>query len=91
MYKRQADPWSVWVFVLFAVGNLIGTLVFAIGLLRSRAVPRWAALGIAMWPPMHVVGLVFFGNEVAQVIGAALQALGFAGCAMVLLHRRPPA
>ena len=33
----QADVWGVWVFLLFVVGNLIGTLLFAIGLLRSRA------------------------------------------------------
>ena len=84
----QADAWSTWVFLLFIAGNLIGTLVFAIGLLRSRAVPVWAALGIMLWPPLHVIGLVFFGNEVPQVIGAVLQALGFAGCAVVLLRRR---
>ena len=40
------------------------------------------------WPPLHVVGLAFFGNEVPQVIGAVLQAIGFAGCAVVLLRRR---
>ena len=44
-----------------------------------------------MWPVLHVVGLVFFGNEVPQVIGAVLQAIGFAGCAAVLLRRRLPA
>ena len=84
----QADAWSTWVFLLFVAGNLIGTLVFAIGLLLSRAVPVWAALGILLWPPLHVIGLALFGNEVPQVIGAVLQALGFAGCAAVLLRRR---
>ena len=87
----QSDTWSTWVFLLFIAGNLIGTLVFAIGLLRSRAVPPWAALGILLWPPLHVIGLAVFGNEVPQVIGAVLQALGFAGCAAVLLRRRGPA
>ena len=81
---------GVWVFLLFVVGNLIGTLLFAIGMLRSRAVPVWAALAIMSWPPLHVIGLAFFGNEVPQVIGAVLQALGFAGCALVLLRRRDP-
>jgi hypothetical protein len=84
----QSDSWSTWVFLLFIAGNLIGTLVFAIGLLRSRAVPVWAAVGILLWPPLHVIGLAVFGNEVPQVIGAVLQALGFAGCAAVLLRRR---
>jgi hypothetical protein len=83
----QADPWPLWVFGLFVLGNLVGTLVLAIGLLRSRAVPLWAAIGIGLWPPLHVIGLVFFGNEVPQVIGAVLQALGFGGCSVVLATR----
>lgn len=82
----QADPWPLWVFLLFVLGNLVGTLVLAIGLLLSRSVPAWAAVGIGLWPPLHVIGLVFFGNEVPQVIGAVLQAVGFAGCA-ITLHR----
>jgi hypothetical protein len=84
----QSEVWSTWVFAVFVLGNLVGTAVLAAGLLRSRAVPVWAALGILAWPPMHVIGLVFFGNEVPQVIGAVLQAAGFAGCAAVLLRRR---
>jgi hypothetical protein len=84
----QGDVWGVWVFLLFVVGNLIGTILFAVGLLRSRRVPAWAALAIMSWPPLHVIGLAFFGNEVPQVIGAVLQAIGFAGCAVVLLRSR---
>jgi hypothetical protein len=87
----QADPFASWIFPLFIVGNLLGTALFAMGLLVTKAVPTWAALGILMWPVLHVVGLVFFGNEVPQVIGALLQAIGFAGCAAVLLRRREPA
>lgn len=83
----QAD--TGWVFLIFVVGNLGGTAVLASGLLASRAVPVWAALGILAWPPLHIIGLIFFGNEVPQVIGAVLQALGFAGCAVALLRRRP--
>jgi hypothetical protein len=86
----ESDPWTSWVFFLFVVGNLLGTALFAIGLLHSKAVPVWAAIGIMTWPVLHVVGLVFFGNEVPQVIGALLQAIGFAGCAAVLLRRSIP-
>jgi hypothetical protein len=35
-----------------------------------------------------VIGLIFFGNEIPQVIGAVVQAVGFAGCAAVLLRSR---
>jgi len=87
----QADPWPLWVFLLFVLGNLVGTTVLAIGLLLGRSVPRWAAIGIGLWPPLHVIGLVFFGNEIPQVIGAVLQAVGFAGCAITLARRAPVA
>ena len=80
----QADLSTLWVFLLFVLGNLIGTSILAVGLLRSRRVPRLAAIGILCWPPLHLIGLIFFGNEVPQVLGAVLQALGFAVCALTL-------
>jgi hypothetical protein len=82
----QSDLSTAWVFPIFIVGNLLGTLLFAIGLLRSRAVPIWAAILIMLWPPLHISGL-FLGGEVLEVIGAVLQAIGFAGVAAVVLHR----
>ncbi len=84
----EAEPWTSWLFLVFVAGNLLGTVLLAVGLLRSQVVPVWAALGILAWPPCHVIGLVFFGNEVPQVIGAVLQAVGFAGCAAVLWRAR---
>jgi hypothetical protein len=78
---------TTWVFLLFILGNLVGTLLFAIGLLRSRAVPTWAAVAIMTWPPLHVTGLVV-GNELFEVAGAVLQALGFAAIAVVVLRGR---
>ena len=69
------------------MGNLLGTLLLAIGLLRSRAVPGWAALSIMVWPPLHVIGLVV-GNELWEVTGAVLQALGLGATAIVLLRQR---
>jgi len=82
----QADLSTVWVFPIFIVGNLLGTVLFAIGLLRSRMVPVWAAILIMVWPPLHVAGL-FLGGEVLEVLGAVLQAIGFAGVAAAVLRR----
>lgn len=84
--RAASDPWSVWLFVLFVAGNLLGTLVTAAGLWRARVVPVAAPLLIACWPVLHVIGLVFFGNEVPQVVGAVLQAVGFAICARALVR-----
>lgn len=81
----QGDPWTAWVFPIFVIGNLLGTLLFATGLLRSRSVPLWAPILIMLWPPLHVVGLII-GGEVLEVIGAVLQAIGFAGIAAAVLH-----
>jgi hypothetical protein len=82
----QSDTATGWVFPIFIVGNLLGTLLFAIGLLRSHTVPIWAAILIMLWPPLHVAGL-FLGGEVLEVIGAMLQAMGFAGLAAAVLRR----
>lgn len=82
----QSDPFTAWVFPIFILGNMLGTLLFAIGLLRSRTVPIWSAILIMLWPPLHVTGLII-GGEVLEVIGAVLQAIGFAGVAAVALRR----
>ena len=42
------------------------------------------------WPPLHVIGLVV-GNEWFEVIGAVLQAVGFAAIAVAVLRGRPTA
>ena len=81
----QSDPWTAWVFPIFIVGNLLGTLLFAIGLLRSRTVPVWPPILIMLWPPLHVSGLII-GGEVLEVLGAVLQAIGFAGIAAAVLR-----
>jgi hypothetical protein len=82
----QSDPFTAWVFPIFILGNMLGTLLFAIGLLRSRTVPIWSAILIMLWPPLHITGLII-GGEVLEVIGAVLQAIGFAGVAAVALRR----
>ena len=82
----QSQLFAAWVFWLFVIGNLVGTLVFAIGLLRNRTeVGAWPAIMIMCWPPLHVTGLVV-GNELFEITGAVLQAVGFAGLAAIMLR-----
>ncbi|HEY7137551.1 MAG TPA: hypothetical protein VIB48_21035, partial [Acidimicrobiia bacterium] len=81
----QSQLFAAWVFLLFVVGNLIGTLIFAIGLLRNRVAGIWPAILIMCWPPLHVVGLVV-GNELFEVAGAVLQAIGFGVLAVSMLR-----
>src|SRR6187200_537860 len=82
----QSGAATGWVFPIFIVGNLLGTLLFAIGLLRSHTVPIWATILMMLWPPLHIAGL-FLGGEILEVIGAVLQAIGFAGVAAAVLRR----
>jgi hypothetical protein len=84
----QNDPSTTWVFLLFVVGNLIGTLLLGLALLRSHAVPAWAAVFVMLWPPLHVTGLVV-GSEWFEVTGAVLQGIGLAACGVRMLSDRP--
>ena len=72
-------------FLLFVVGDLVGTLLVGVALLRNRTVPTWAAVGVLLWPPLHVVGLVV-GSEWFEVVGASLQAVGMVAAGVTLLR-----
>ncbi|MFU8853722.1 hypothetical protein ACNAW0_22455 [Micromonospora sp. SL1-18] len=77
--SEAAIPWLL----LFVVGNILGTLLLGIALLRARTVPSWAAAAICGWPVLHVAGLIA-GTEWFEVAGATLQAVGFAVLALRL-------
>jgi hypothetical protein len=86
---RQEDAAGTWVFLLFILGNIVGTVLLGLALWRSRSIARWAAVAIMVWPPMHIAGLAA-GVEWFEVAGAALQGLGFAAVAIRLLQRSNP-
>ncbi|MFD2764450.1 hypothetical protein [Micromonospora eburnea] len=69
--------------LLFVVGNILGTLLLGIAMLRARTAPAWAAVAICCWPVLHVTGLIA-GTEWFEVAGATLQAVGFAALALRL-------
>ncbi|HET8559069.1 MAG TPA: hypothetical protein VFL69_00975 [Marmoricola sp.] len=82
----QSYASGVWVFLVFVFGNLVGTLLFGIAMLRSRSVvPAWAGLAVICWPVLHVTGMVI-GSEWWEVTGGVLQALGFAALAAAVLR-----
>ena len=83
----QAAQASTAMFLPFVLGNLVGTLLVGVALLRSRTVPAWVAAGILLWPPLHMTGLVV-GSEWFEVTGALLQGVGTAATGMTLLAPR---
>jgi hypothetical protein len=76
------EPMTIWVYIVFAAGNIVGTFLMGLALLRSRAVARWAAYSVMGWSVLHVVGLPWF-----EVLGAVLQGIGMAAAAVVLLRQ----
>lgn len=86
---RQEDAAGTWVFLLFVLGNIVGTFLLGLALWRSRSIARWAATAVMVWPPMHIVGLTA-GVEWIEVAGTAVQGLGFAAVGARLLRRAIP-
>ncbi|WP_426563320.1 hypothetical protein ACPPVT_19830 [Angustibacter sp. McL0619] len=67
------QPFFIAVALTFVLGNIVGTFLLGLALVRSRAVPRWAGLAVIAWPVLHILG-----GSWGEVLGAALQAVGFA-------------
>jgi hypothetical protein len=76
------EPMTIWVYITFALGNIVGTFLMGLALLRSHVVPKWAAYAVMGWSVLHVVGLPWF-----EVVGALLQGIGMAAAAMLLLRQ----
>jgi hypothetical protein len=64
----------------FVVGNIGGTFLLGVALLRSRVVTRWAAYAVLAWPVLHILG-----GPWGEVVGAALQTAGLAVVGYALL------
>jgi hypothetical protein len=78
------EPLNLWVYLLFVLGNFVGTFLLGLALVRSRGVPRFAGFGLMAWPVFHLLGLPGF-----EAVGAVLQGVGFAIVALVLLRQQP--
>lgn len=74
-----------WPFILFVAGNILGTLLLAVAMFRSKAVHWWAAAAVAGWPVSHIIGLSV-GSEWFEFGGGLLQVVGFAAMAMAVLR-----
>ncbi|AXH96363.1 hypothetical protein [Ornithinimicrobium avium] len=90
-----ASAWSIPFFVLFVIGNLLGTLLLGLtAFLAARSqetgVPWWAGALIACWTVGHVINIVVT-NEWFAVAGGALEIVGLlyvAAAALRLSNRQ---
>lgn len=77
------DPLGVgWVGPAFVLGNIVGTFLLGLALLRANTTGRWAGYGLIAWSVLHVLAF----SPWVEVVGASAQALGLAVAAAALLR-----
>lgn len=82
------DPFgAAWVGPLFVLGNVVGTFLLGLALVRARTAGRLAGYGLMAWSVLHVLSFSPF----VEVVGAVAQALGLALAAVALLRAKGPA
>jgi Ca2+/Na+ antiporter len=83
-FGLELGPVSNLTGTLFVFGHLIGTTILGLALWRSRAVPSWAALLLAVSQPIHLAS-VLLDNRPLDLVGWGGTALGFAAAGWALL------
>ncbi len=73
------------IFLIFVIGNLLGTLLLGIAVFLSGAVARWAGILIAGWTVGHITNLVV-GSECFAVAGGILEVVGLSVVALAALR-----
>lgn len=81
------SPAMMWVFALFVLGNLVGTLLLGLTVLGSPTIPRVAGPLIMCWTVGHVVNIAG-GGEWFAVAGGALEVAGLCLLARGILRDR---
>ncbi|PZQ89719.1 MAG: hypothetical protein DI534_07960 [Leifsonia xyli] len=71
----QTSPVQLAFFLLFVVGNLIGTLLLGLAVILSRTLPWYAGVLIACWTVGHIINIAG-GGEWFAVAGGALEIVG---------------
>lgn len=80
----QANPTSAVASLTFILGLTIGLLLLGIALWRSRAVPAWMGIALALGGLTHP----FMPGNTTSAIGLAVTAVGFSGASVALLRQR---
>ena len=70
---------------VFVIGHVVGTVLLGIALVRSRSIPAWAGVAVAVSQPIHFVAFVIVGSPALDLFGWSLLAVGMAACVRPLL------
>lgn len=85
MDAAQQNPVALPFFLVFVVGNLLGTLLLGLAVILSRDLPWYAGALIIGWPVGHIVNITG-GGEWFAVAGGALEVAGLAIVAAAALR-----
>ncbi len=87
LQRFMDQPMTLWVGPVFVLGNIVGTFLLALALVRARAAGRLAGYALMAWPVLHVLSFSPF----VEVVAAVAQAIGLALAANALLRTADPA
>ncbi len=82
--RFAAQPMTAWAGPVFVLGNIVGTFLLGLALVRARTTARLAGYGLMAWPVLHVLSFSPF----VEVVAALAQAAGL-GLAAIALLRGP--
>lgn len=85
--EAQASPVQMPFFLLFVIGNLLGTFLLGLAVILSRTVPWYAGVLIMGWTVGHIMNIAG-GGEWFAVVGGALEIVGLSIVAAVALRTR---
>lgn len=72
---------------VFVAGHVLGTVLLGVAMWRSGAVPRWAAVVVALAQPLHIVSVVLASHPL-DLFAWGLNAAGFAAAGLAILRLR---
>jgi hypothetical protein len=81
----DAHPSATAALLVFVVGHILGAVL--LGAALWGAVPRWAALGLALSQPLHLVFATAVVNHPLDAACWALTGVGFTAAAVAALRR----
>jgi len=73
----------------WVVGHIVGMVLLGLALLRTRAIPTWAAVALMVSQPIHLVAAVILPSRALDLTaGWGLTTVGFTVVAIAILRTR---
>jgi putative effector of murein hydrolase LrgA (UPF0299 family) len=72
--------------VIFLIGHVVGLILLGIALWRAGSVPRWAAIGLVIYPVLEIAGGASSDLKAVGVVAYLLLIAAFGACANALVR-----